>query len=53
MVLSEEHRDGAWLPYPEIRRRLVWPSHRQAVDIVDEYIVRGEEAAARLEIPIP
>ncbi len=53
MVLSEEHRDGAWLPYPDIRRRLVWPSHRQAVDIVDEYIVRGEEAAARLEIPIP
>ena len=51
--LSEEHRDSAWLPYPEARRKLVWPSHRQAVDIVDEYIVRGEEAAFRLEIPVP
>ena len=53
MVLSDEHRAGAWLPHAEIRRKLVWPSHRQAVDIVDEYIVRGEEAAGRLEIPIP
>lgn len=53
VVLSEEHRGSAWLSYPEIRRRLVWPSHRQTVDIVDEYIVRGEEAGIRLEIPIP
>jgi dihydroneopterin triphosphate diphosphatase len=52
-VLSDEHRACDWLPYAEIRRRLVWPSHRQAVDIVDEYIVRGEEAAVRLEIPLP
>jgi dATP pyrophosphohydrolase len=52
IILSEEHRAGTWLPYPEIRRKLVWPSHRQAVDIVDEYVVRGEEAAVRLEIPI-
>jgi 8-oxo-dGTP pyrophosphatase MutT (NUDIX family) len=53
VLLSDEHRASAWLTYAEARRRLVWPDHRQAVDIVDEYIVRGEEAAIRLEIPIP
>jgi dihydroneopterin triphosphate diphosphatase len=50
--ISEEHSDFAWLPLAEARRRLVWPSHRAVVDMVDSVIVRGEEAAARLAIPI-
>ena len=50
--ISEEHCDFAWLPLAEARRRLVWPSHRAVVDMVDAVIVRGEEAASRLAIPI-
>ena len=50
--ISEEHCDFAWLSLAEARRRLVWPSHRSVVDIVDSVIVRWEEAATRLYIPI-
>ncbi len=51
--LSAEHVASAWLPLDSARARLVWPSHRQAVDLVDRYIVRGEEAAQRLLLKIP
>jgi|WetSurMetagenome_2_1015567.scaffolds.fasta_scaffold02182_10 dihydroneopterin triphosphate diphosphatase len=50
--ISEEHCDFAWLPVAQARRRLVWPSHRAVVEMVDAIIVRGEEAATRLSIPI-
>ena len=50
--ISEEHCDFAWLPLADARRRLVWPCHRAVVDTVDAVIVRGEEAAFRLAIPI-
>jgi len=50
--LSEEHCDFVWLTLAEARQRLVWPSHRAVVEMVDSVIVRGEEAASRLYIPI-
>jgi len=50
--ISEEHSDFVWLPLAEVRRRLVWPNHRAVVEMVDSIIVRGEEAADRLSIPI-
>ncbi len=51
-VLSGEHITYAWLPHESARTRLVWPSHRKAVDLVDRYIVKGEEAAYRLELDV-
>jgi 8-oxo-dGTP pyrophosphatase MutT (NUDIX family) len=50
--ISEEHCEFAWLPLVEARLRLVWPSHRAVVEMVDSIIVRGEEAASRLSIPV-
>jgi dATP pyrophosphohydrolase len=52
-VLSAEHVAHAWLPLDSAKTRLVWPSHRQAVDLVDTYIARGEEAARRLRLELP
>ncbi len=52
-LLSSEHTVWDWLPLARARARLVWPSHRQALDLVDEYIVRGQEAAFRLSLPVP
>lgn len=52
-VLSAEHTAYAWLSLPAARSRLVWPSHRQAVGLVEEYIVSGQEAAFRLSLPLP
>ena len=48
--LSAEHAAFDWLELDAARTRLVWPSHRQALDLVDRYIVRGEEAAERLRL---
>ncbi|MBP1691279.1 MAG: dATP pyrophosphohydrolase [Bacteroidetes bacterium] len=51
-VLSGEHTSFAWLPPQSAQSRLVWPSHRAAIDLVDQYIVRGEEAAYRLKLDV-
>lgn len=53
VVLSGEHMALDWLPLAEARERLVWPSHRDAVAMVDSTILRGGEAAARLLVPLP
>ncbi len=53
LVLSSEHDRGEWLDLEGARRRVVWPSHRQVLDLVDQYIVRGECAAERTRIPLP
>jgi 8-oxo-dGTP pyrophosphatase MutT (NUDIX family) len=53
LVLSTEHDRGEWLPLEEAQRRVVWPSHRQVLELVDQYIVRGEFAAGRTRIPLP
>ncbi|HEX7573707.1 MAG TPA: NUDIX domain-containing protein, partial [Bacteroidota bacterium] len=49
--LSPEHSSFEWLPYTEARRRLVWPGQRDALDLVQQYILGGEEAGTLLEIP--
>jgi 8-oxo-dGTP pyrophosphatase MutT (NUDIX family) len=51
--LSREHSAGVWLRHEEARRRLVWPGQRLGLDIVHQYIVRGEEAGALLKVPLP
>ena len=51
-VLSSEHASFDWLPPQSAQSRLVWPSHRAAIDLVDQYIVRGEEAAFRLKLDV-
>ena len=53
VTLSEEHMDFGWFPYTIARERLVWPAHRDSLEIVEGYIVRGSEAADRLELPVP
>jgi len=53
LTLSAEHVASSWLPLDAARSRLVWPSHRQALELVDTYIVRGEEAARRLCLDVP
>ena len=53
VTLSEEHMDFGWYPYTVARERLVWPAHRESLEIVEGYIVRGSEAADRLELPVP
>ena len=53
VALSEEHMAFGWYPYPVARERLVWPAHCESLDIVDSYIVRGSEAADRLELHVP
>jgi dATP pyrophosphohydrolase len=47
--LSAEHTLFEWLPYAEARRRLVWPGQRNCLDIVQEYILGGEDAGILLE----
>jgi dihydroneopterin triphosphate diphosphatase len=49
--LSPEHSIFQWLPYTEARRRLVWPGQRDCLDLVQQYILGGEEAGTLLEIP--
>ena len=50
--LSAEHSDFRWLPYPEAKRRLVWPGQRNCLDIIRQYILGGEEAGRLLELPL-
>ena len=42
--LSAEHCAYEWLPFEEARRRLVWPDQRTGLDVVEQYILGGEEA---------
>lgn len=48
-VLSPEHQEYRWLPYAEARRRLVWPGQREGLEMVERFIVTGEEGAGLLE----
>jgi dATP pyrophosphohydrolase len=50
VTISEEHMASEWLPLAPAKARLVWPGHREAVDMVENYIVRGGEVAERLII---
>ena len=49
-VLSAEHQRYGWLPVGEATRRLLWPSQREGMQTADQFIVRGEMAAAWLRV---
>jgi dATP pyrophosphohydrolase len=51
-TLSSEHCLYEWLPYVEARRRLVWPGQRAGLEVVDKYILGGEEAGVLTLIPL-
>ena len=43
-ILSAEHRTHEWMCYDEARRLLVWPGQRAGLDVVQTFILGGEEA---------
>ena len=43
-TLSAEHCEFEWLPFADARRRLVWPGQRLGLEVIDKYILGGEEA---------
>lgn len=51
-VLSPEHREFLWVPFAEARQRLVWPGQKVGLDMVDRFILPGEEGANLLERPM-
>jgi len=52
VLLSAEHDAYEWLSAPEARRTLVWPAQRHCLDIVEQYILGGEEAGRLLALPL-
>ena len=48
--LSDEHQDLQWLTYAAAKHRLVWPGQREALAIVQKYIVGVESAGELLEM---
>lgn len=48
-VLSHEHEQYEWASPKRARELLVWPGHRNAVEIVHDYIVAEREAASLSE----
>jgi dihydroneopterin triphosphate diphosphatase len=51
-ALSSEHCSYEWLPFAEARIRLVWPGQRQGLEVVEKYILGGEEAGILTQIPL-
>ena len=51
-VLSGEHQRYEWLRFESARQRLVWPGQRQALLVVHDYVVGGEEAERVTRIPL-
>jgi dihydroneopterin triphosphate diphosphatase len=49
-LLSGEHEAYGWFSYDEARRRLVWPGQRQGLDLVERFVVGGEEGAELVRI---
>ncbi len=47
IILSNEHQKYEWLNYTNARERLVWPGHKQILDIVNDF-VKNEEQTSRL-----
>ncbi len=50
--LSLEHCEYEWLSFGDARRRLVWPGQRLGLEVVEQYILGGEEAGVLTEIPM-
>ena len=51
--LSAEHQEFVWLSLEEARERLVWPSQRKALKIVQKYIVGRQQVSELVEIKLP
>ncbi len=51
-VLSPEHQEFRWAPYLEARRRLVWPGQREGLDMINSFIITGEEGAGLLDTEV-
>jgi dATP pyrophosphohydrolase len=41
--LSDEHDDFGWFSYEEAIQKLVWPSWREGLKIVNEYIIANKD----------
>jgi dATP pyrophosphohydrolase len=52
ITLSAEHSLHEWLPFDAARARLVWPGQRGGLEVVEQYIVGGEEAARLIAVPL-
>ena len=50
--LSAEHDAFLWLTAADARRKLVWPGQRTCLDVVEQYILGGEEAGKLLALPL-
>jgi len=48
--LSAEHVEYEWAAYDGAARRLVWPGQRNCLEILQRYILGGEEAGTLLRI---
>lgn len=51
-ALSSEHCAYEWLPFAEARLRLVWPGQRQGLEVIEEYVLGGEEAGVLTQVPL-
>ena len=51
-VLSAEHEAFVWMHSKSAQERLVWPGQRQGLEVVDRFIVGGEDAKRLSEIPL-
>lgn len=50
--LSDEHKDFRWLVKEEAISLLVWPGQKNAIDIINEYIVRRNPSEGFMKIPL-
>ena len=50
--LCEEHYEYGWFSYEETVQKLVWPGQKKGLEIVHEYIVKGQEAGVLTEIKV-
>jgi dihydroneopterin triphosphate diphosphatase len=51
-TLSREHSASQWLSFAEARRRLVWPGQRLGLEVIERYVLGGEEAGVRTLFPL-
>jgi dATP pyrophosphohydrolase len=50
--LSEEHQEFRWLRKEQAISLLIWPGQREAIEVVDEYILRDNPSRKFMEIKI-
>lgn len=50
--LSDEHKDCRWLNKEEAVSLLVWPGQKNAIRIIDDYIVKRNPSEEFMKIPL-